>query len=489
MRHLHPSHLFFTIFLILFFVYPDIVTENISYVTSSFVRYFGGFVLVCCAFFIGLCSYFAFGRFSGIRLGGQDERPQFSMLSWCSMLFAAGMGAGLIFYGAAEPLLHFTQPPPSLQEDKLVADHARFAMAVTYFHWGIHAWALYGIAALSIAYFSFRHQKPMLPSAMITDKKPYKMVIDTIAILAVIFGLVSTLVQGVSLLSSGLENYIGDTITQAHGVVILLILFTAFMFSAATPIGKGIKVLSNINILIAISLMAFIFFAGQTSFVLDMFVTGIGDYLKEFTMLSFNVRPLLDENDWTGSWTITYFLWWAAWCPFVGVFIARISRGRTLKEFMIAVVIIPTVASMFWFATFGGNTLYFEIFSEMPFTEAQKDNFEGIIYALLSKFPLAEFLPLVVMVLIFIFLVTSADSGTFVLGMFTSNGNLEPPISQRLFWGIVLGLVSLCVFIGGEDLAFFRALSILGAIPYLFIMLWQAYIFIKRIRQDNIDVS
>ena len=487
MRHLHPAHLFFVAFLLLFFLYPDNTTSIISDITSMFSQYLGGFVLLSCIFFVGLCAYIAFGRYGHIRLGAQDERPQFSTLSWFSMLFAAGMGAGLLFYGSAEPLQHFHNPPPSLAAHTSIPDQARHAMVLTYLHWGIHAWAIYATAALCIAYFTFRAHKVMLPSAAITDKKPVRMVIDTIAILAVIFGIVSSLLHGVAQVLSGFSEYFGIETTQIHGVIVLTALFICFMASAATPLGKGIKILSNINILIAFLLMIFVFSIGQTSFIFDLFIAGIGDYIQEFVFLSFNVRPFVGDNKWTEDWTITYLLWWISWSPFVGVFIARISRGRTLREFICAVVLLPTIVSLFWFAIFGGSALYFDMFSNIPFTEIQRENFESMIFVFMSKFPLSEVTSLVTIILIFIFLVTSADSGTFVLGMFTSGGSLEPSVRQRLFWGIVIGLVSFLVFTTSQDLAFFRALSTLGAVTYLFIMLCQSFIFIKEIRKENLD--
>lgn len=486
MRHLHPAHFLFVIFLTLFFVVPDFVTDTISLITSFFMKNFGSIVLLINIFFIGLCLYIALGRYSHIRLGGQEEKPQFSRLSWFSMLFAAGMGAGLLFYGAAEPLQHFHNPPPMLGTGHDIAEKARHALIMTYFHWGIHAWALYGISAICIAYFTFRRQKAMLPSASISSKKSIMMMIDIVAILAVIFGLVSSLLHGVAQLSGGVEVIFGYDVTQVGTIAILVLLFICFMVSAATPLGKGIKILSNINIAIAFGVMIFVFLVGQTSFITDVFVTSIGDYLTEFTMLSFNLRPFTPESQWTESWSITSFLWWVSWSPFVGVFIARISRGRTLREFMAAVVLLPTLASFFWFSIFGGSALYFDIFSAIPFTEIQRENFESLIFVFMSKFPLYEVTSIIVTILIFIFLVTSADSGTFVLGMFTSEGSLEPSIRQRLFWGTIIGLVSLIVLMSGKDIAFFRALSTLGAIPYLFIMLYQSLLFIKEIHKEKI---
>lgn len=481
---LHPAHVLFLVLVALGALAPGEVESAISGITQWFEHSFGWLVLLVSVFFLGLCSYIAFGPYGHVRLGGADEKPQFSTLSWFAMLFAAGMGAGLVFYGAAEPLLHFVNPPPSMGVITEPAEKARRAMAISFFHWGLHAWALYAMAAITVAYFTFHRHTPLLPSVPITNHPWGRMAIDSFAVLAVVFGLVASLCQGVLQVSHGVSMYLPNmdngTFLQ---LIVLGILFLCYMVSASTGIGKGIKILSDINIAVAILLMLFVLFAGPTSFIMESFVSGIGDYLDSFIHLSFNVRHFSDAGGWTESWTITYFLWWISWGPFVGVFIARISRGRTLKEFMLGVILAPTLFSAFWFATMGGTAIYREVF-DMAGLAAQATQVEATTYAVLATLPLAEITPLVALTLLFVFLVTSADSGTYVLGMFTSHGDLSPPVRQRLFWGVMVGAVTAAALYVGGTVGFFKSVAVFGAIPFLFIMLLQSYHLIKALKQD-----
>ena len=485
MPKLHPAHLLFVLLVTAGITYPEEIATFVTLATQWFEHNFGWLVLLICAFFVGFCVYIAFSRYGSLRLGGPEEEPQFSTASWLAMLFAAGMGAGLVFYGAAEPLLHYMDPPP---QDRFVLEgsgEARHAMVISYFHWGIHAWAIYAVAALSIAYFTFHRHTSLLPSIPITNHPLGSMAINSFAALAVVFGLVSSLSQGVLQVSDGIISHVptlSDPLTVKLGV--LAALFCCYMYSASTGIGKGIKTLSDINLIIALVLMAFVLFAGPTQFIMESFVSGIGDYLDKFVYLSFNVRHFTDPGGWTESWTITYFLWWISWGPFVGVFIARISRGRTLKQFMLGVILVPTIFSALWFATLGGTAIHLEMLDQPGFGDVVS-TMERTTYAVLSTLPLAEVTTIVVLLLLFIFLVTSADSGTYVLGMFTTQGDLNPSVRQRLFWGVMVGLVTTGAILTGGSIAFFRSLAVAGAIPYLIIMLLQTYGLWKALREDT----
>ena len=480
----HPSHALFGLILGMGLLYPNEMTTALHDAGRWFEHSFGWLVLLICTFFIGFCIYIAFGRFGHIRLGGEDATPQFSTMSWLAMLFAAGMGSGLIFYGAAEPLLHLMQPPPSMDIIGESAEQARRAMAISYFHWGIHAWAIYAVAALSVAYFTFYRHSNLLPSSPITNNPFLKATIDSLAVLAVVFGIVASLTQGILQVGNGVIDQFGlsQDPVNVH-LVLLCLLFVCYMGSACTGIGRGIKILSNINMVIAIALLLFILSFGPTQFIMNSFVSGIGDYLDQFISLSFNTRHISDTDGWTGKWTITYLLWWVAWAPFVGVFIARISRGRTLKGFLLGVILVPTVFSALWFATLGGTGIYLELVDQPGFA-AVISHPESTTYALLRTLPIPEITSITVIFLLFIFLVTSADSGTYVLGMFTSNGTLSPPVRQRLLWGVIVALLTAGVMMNGGTFTFFRSLIVVGAIPYLFIMMWQAIALLRALRQD-----
>lgn len=481
---LHPAHFLFIAIVVFGALLPKGAEQALTAITKWFEHSFGWLVLLVCAFFVCFCFYIAFGKYGSLRLGGPDERPQFSTLSWLAMLFAAGMGAGLVFYGAAEPLLHYMKPPPAVHMITEGAEQARRAMVISYFHWGIHAWAIYAVAALSIAYFTFHRNSVMLPSVPIGSHPWVNVAIDSFAVMAVVFGLVASLANGILQISDGVRGVAGvalDDITLK--LLILLTLFVAYMASASTGIGKGIKILSDINISVAILLMLFVLFCGPTHFIMESFVSGIGDYLDSFTYLTFNVRHFSDAGGWTERWTITYFLWWVSWGPFVGVFIARISRGRTLKEFLLGVILVPTLFSALWFATLGGTAIHLEMIDQPGFGEVVS-TVERTTFAVLETLPMSEITSLAVLFLLFIFLVTSADSGTYVLGMFTTNGALNPSVWQRLFWGVMIGVVTAGTILTGEGSSFFRSFAVVGSIPYLFIMLWQTYGLWKAIRKD-----
>lgn len=482
---LHPSHFLFIALTILGVIFTDEVTQALTVTGQWFVHYFGWLMLFSCSFFVLFCGYLAFGKYGKVRLGGKDEQPQFSLPSWLSMLFAAGMGSGLVFYGAAEPLIHFMDPPPSDMVFETPLAQAHHALAVTYFHWGIHAWAIYAIAALTIAYFTFHRKAPMLPSTPISNHPIARSFIDTIAILAVVFGIVATLSQGVLQVSDGMSSQLGmQENTLTFKLVVLLVLFGAYMLSACTGIGKGIKILSNINLLIALAMLLFILFFGPIEFMFDFFVGGVSDYIRQFAALSFDTEHLSNRTTWSEDWSITYLLWWVAWAPFVGVFIARISRGRTIREFMLGVILLPTVLSAIWFGALGGSALYLEIVTQPGFGEIISSP-ERATYALMETFPIPEISSVIVILLLFIFLVTSADSGAYVLGMFTTDGNTQPPIKERLFWGAMVAIITGGALIQGDSIAFFRSLVVVGAIPYLFIMLWQNWGLWKALKEDE----
>ncbi len=482
---LHPGHMVFLVLIPLGILFPDTLPEWLSAFTTWFTYNFGWLVMLVCAAFVGCCIFITFSSYGRLKLGKPDEQPAYGMLSWLAMLFAAGMGTGLVFYGAAEPLMHFVNPPPSAAALADEASRARRAMAITYFHWGIHAWAIYAMAALTIAYFSFRHDEPMLPSVSVSSHQGVMVAVNSMAIMAVVFGVVASLCQGVLQLSDGIirvMEYSSDDIMLVQ-VGVLAMLCLSYTLSACTGLGKGIKILSNINMGIAVTLLVFILFASSTRFIMQGFVSGIGDYLDGFLRMSFDMRHFSDDSGWMGNWTITLLIWWIAWAPFVGVFVARISRGRTLREFMLGVVLAPTGFSFIWFATLGGGAIHLEMF-DLPGFGAIVSQPERVTFAMLDALPLAEITSLMTLLLLFIFLVTSADSGTYVLGMFTCNGSLQPPRGERLFWGAMIGAVSIGAVLTGKGTMFFRSLAVFGGIPYLFIMVWQIGRLWKAMTRD-----
>ena len=390
--------------------------------------------------------YLALSRYGRIRLGPQGEKPEFSTASWLAMLFAAGMGVGILFWGVAEPMLHYLGAPGSPPETPAAA---RRALVLTAFHWGLHAWAVYALAALVLAYFAFRRGQPYLPGAPIRDvfaetrwAETIAKSADLIAVIAIAFGVAGSITMGVRQLQAGL-NIMADVSPDSAAVSlgILVVTVAAYMTSAATSLDKGIKWLSNINMILAIALMLFVLVAGPTSYLLKSFVTAVGDYLVSLFSLSLRLYPYAADDSWVHSWTLTYFIWWIAWAPFVGVFIARISRGRTLREFIMGVIFVPTLFSLLWFSFFGGTGLFEELHGGGGVGALVRENVTTALFGLYENLPATDVLTVTTLALVFIFLVTSVDSATFVLGMLTSRGSLDPPRRRKIGWGLALGLL------------------------------------------------
>ncbi len=474
-------------------VAPDQVTGAAVALTSGALKYLDWMFMLACTMFVLLSVYLALGPYGDIKLGHDDDEPEFSTGSWIAMLFAGGMGSGLLFWGVAEPMYHFYSPPG---EEGLTTQAARTAFAITNLHWGFHAWAIYGVCALVIAYFVFRKDAPSMVSTPIEySLRPLlgdritrwvSMVADVVAVMAVVFGLAGSLGMGTIMVRSGLAEVFGTdpgSLTVAIGILIVMTI--AFLLSACTGVDKGIKILSNINMVIAIVIMLVVLFAGPTTFILDAFVNSFGDYLSQFVYMSFRIFSYDDSlRGWTHGWTLTYLIWWIAWGPFVGIFIARISRGRTIREFVLGVVVAPTVFSMLWFAVFGGAAIYIEMFGGGGLAEIVFEDVSAALYAFFGYLPGTGLLNILAVVLVFIFLVTSADSGTFVVSMMTTNGNLNPDVRTKLIWGILMSAITFGVLVSGS-VSVAKAMAITGAVPFTFIVLVQLVGFFRALREDE----
>lgn len=438
-------------------------------------------------FFLLVSLYVAFSKYGRLRLGADDERPEFSTASWLGMLFAAGMGVGLLFWGVAEPIIHFSSPPTG---EGGGAGAARAAMVQTNFHWGIHAWAIYAVAGLVLAYFGFRKGTPSLPGAPIRAAfkgrwvAPMATAADGIGVVAVALGVAGSVAMGVLQIYSGLQVLTGlPAGSTAITMALLGALTVAYMISATTGLDKGIKILSNTNMVIAIALMLFVLAAGPTAFLLDSFVTSLGDYTAGLVGISLRLFPYRDLGDWTQSWTVTYFFWWLAWAPFVGVFIARISRGRTIREYVLGVLLAPTLFSVLWFSVFGGTAIFEEMWGLGGLAELVNEDVTVAVFSLFARFPMTQVLGATACLLVFIFLVTSADSATYVLGMLTSGGSLNPPTLRKVTWGIVLAFMAGAMLLTGGIHAL-RAVVVSGAVPFLFIMLLQVAALFRVMPRD-----
>lgn len=466
---------------------PQQMTGTALSVTRFLLRNLDWFFLLLCGAMLVLCGYLAFGPYAHIKLGKDDEKPEFSLPSWLSMLFAAGMGCGLLFWGVAEPIFHFMEPPGM---EGGTPDAARMAMLITNFHWGLHAWAIYAVSALVLAYFGFRKGRPYLPSSPVRAAFSGKYVdfwcrvTDVVAVLSVVFGVAGSLAMGVMQIRAGLESAFHFASSSVYlGMGILVLVTVCYLLSASTGIDKGIKILSNINMITACVLLLFIIFAGCPRFVLETAVNTLGDYASRLVSMSLRLHSYQGMQEWGVNWTLTYFIWWIAWGPFVGIFIARISRGRTIRQFVIGVVLLPTLFSILWFSAFGGTGLYIELFGGGGLGELVREDVTTALFAFFDYFPMPLLLSLTALFLIFIFLVTSADSATFVVGMMTTEGELNPPTSRKLLWGIIISLLSGATLISkGVDVP--KAIAISGAIPFSIILMLQIVAFLRVIREE-----
>ncbi len=458
----------------------------ISFISEQILIGFGQSVLWISTAIIAFVLALAVSRYGNIRLGGELETPAYGHLSWFSMLFAAGMGTGLVFHGAAEPLYHKANLPNFLlMQSTDAAFIEQQVMAITYLHWGFHAWAIYAVAALGIAFFAFNKQQPLIPSAAtqhyfnFTSRHLSSKMINYLAILAAIFGLVASVSVGVMQIERGMNDQLSmiDDKTIWLECFILAALALCYGLSSITPLKRGIQWLSNFNIILCIALMIFVFSAGPTSLIIKNFIQSIIYYVTHIVPLGLQVEGMKTNPEWVRSWTITYLLWWIAWTPFVAVFIARISKGRTIRQVLLGALIAPTLFSALWFSIFGGAGFYFDDLHNTVLSRIATEDMSAVMFGLLNMLPFATITKLATILLIFMFIVTSVDSGAYVLAIFSSHGNEKPSIPTRLVWvGAITALV-LAIIITNKGIEFTRNVALLGAYPYLVVILIQISIF------------
>ncbi|MFD2657662.1 glycine betaine uptake BCCT transporter [Gracilibacillus thailandensis] len=443
------------------------LTGNIQAMISSG---FGWYYLILVTVVVIFCIFLIFSPVGAIKLGKPDEKPEYKKTTWFAMLFSAGMGIGLVFWGAAEPLSHFLEPP--LAEGGTNAAQKE-AMRYVFFHWGLHAWGIYAVVALALAYFKFRKDEPGLISATLKPIFGSKMdgafgkVVDVLAVFATVVGVATTLGFGAAQINGGL-SYLTDVPNSFIVQFIIIIIVTVlFMISASTGLGKGIKYLSNTNMVLAVGLFALMFFIGPTILILNMFTDSVGGYIQNIMRMSFRIAPLDGEHrNWINDWTIFYWAWWISWSPFVGIFIARVSRGRTIREFMIGVLLLPAVVSFLWFTTFGTSSIGVQNSGNIDLSSFPT---EQVLFAMFSEYPGSIVLSIVAILLVSTFFITSADSATFVLGMQTTYGSLTPPNSVKLTWGVAQSAVAIVLLYSGGLQALQNTL-IIAALPFSIIM-------------------
>lgn len=469
---------------------PKHLTEITSNIQDFLQKKFGWFYLLSATAFLVFVVTMIFSRFGHIKLGKDDEEPEYSYLSWFAMLFSAGMGIGLVFWGVAEPLSHYADPPLAKEG---TPQAAQAALVYSLFHWGLHPWGIYTLIGLGLAYFKFRKNAPGLISSIFTPllgdrvHGPIGRAIDILAVFATVFGVATSLGLGAVQISGGL-SFLFKGIENDFGTQLVIIIIVTFLFtlSALSGLDKGIKYLSNTNVLLAVLLMLFLFFVGPTNFMMNFFTTTLGAYLQELPQLSLRVTPFPESelSKWTQNWTIFYWAWWIAWAPFVGTFIARISRGRTIREFVIGVLTVPTIFSALWFAALGGGGIYSEMFQQAGIIEVMNEKGTEIaLFKFLEQYPLSPILITLAILLISSFFITSADSATFVLGMLTTGGRLNPTKSIKLTWGVIQSAAAVVLLASG-GLEGLQTASIIAAFPFTFIMIGIGISLYKTLQTD-----
>jgi len=432
-----------------------------------------------------VAAYMAISRYGDLKLGGEDDEPEFSLGSWFAMLFAAGMGIGLVFWGVAEPISHYGAPPPGITPR--TPEAAAAAMRYSFFHWGLHPWAVYSVVALAIAFFSFRRGKPALISAATESLQwswaPYLSVaVNVLAVIATAFGVAASLGIGALQINSGLNAVFGLPVGVPYQLGIIAITTALFLGSALTGVSRGIKWLSTINLGVAFLLMLALLVFGPTVAIIDTFTNTLGAYVSEFVRMSLRMTPFRDSG-WVGGWTVFYWAWWIAWSPFVGLFIARVSRGRTIREFVAGTVLAPTLAGFAWFAVFGGTALHMEIWQSVPIAAAVKADVSTALFVMFDALPFGALLSATATALVLVFFVTSGDSATLVLGMMSTGGDHDPQARVKLIWGLLVAGIAASLLLAGGIKAVQTA-TIVFALPFTGVIILMTGALWRAVRDD-----
>ncbi len=465
---------------------PEVADSAFKTLQSAIVTNGSWFYVLTVAIILLTVAFLGLSSYGEIKLGPDHSRPDYSYLTWFSMLFSAGMGIGLMFFGVAEPVMHFLAPPVG---EAGTVDAAREAMKITFFHWGLHAWAIYAIVALILAFFSYRHGLPLtLRSALypLVGERIYGPIghaVDIFAVIGTVFGVATSLGYGVLQVNSGL-NYLFDLPVSLTNQIILIIAVTLLaIISVTTGLDKGIRRLSELNMALAVLLLLTVLVLGPTVFLLQAFVQNTGSYLADIVGNTFNLYAY-EKTDWIGGWTILYWGWWMSWAPFVGLFIARVSRGRTIREFAMGVLFVPTGFTLMWMTFFGNSAIDLILNQGLDsLGDAVSSDVSVALFAFLEQFPMAGVLSFLATIMVVVFFVTSSDSGSMVVDMLCSNGHDDTPIWQRVYWAGGEGVVAIVLLLAG-GLGALQTMTIASALPFAAVLLVATYGLIKALRVE-----
>lgn len=468
---------------------PERANAQFGSVQKQIIEKLGWLYILAVALILISVTYLGMSQYGNIKLGPDHSQPDFSYPSWFAMLFCAGMGIGLMFFGVAEPVMHYLAPPVG---EAGTIEAAKEAMKLTFFHWGLHAWAIYAIVGLILAFFSYRHGLPLtLRSALypiIGDRiyGPIGHAVDIFAILGTVFGVATSMGYGVLQVNSGL-NYLFDIPVNEITQVILIVVITALAtLSVATGLNGGLRRLSELNLVLAFILLVLVGVLGPTVLLMKAFVQNTGAYLSEIVSKTFNMyayEPSTGTKDWLGGWTLLYWGWWLSWSPFVGMFIARVSRGRTIRQFVIGVMFVPAGFTLLWMTFFGNTAIDLIMHGATGLADAVQSDSSVALFKFLEFFPFSKILSIFATLMIVVFFVTSADSGAMVVDMLASGGDDNTPLWQRIFWSSLMGIVAISLLFSG-GLSALQTMTIAAALPYSMVLLLSVYGLLKALRVD-----
>lgn len=467
---------------------PEVAESHLSHLQQNLFDNASWFYILAVAIILLSVTYLGLSRYGQIKLGPDHAQPNFSYVSWFAMLFSAGMGIGLMFFGVAEPVMHYLNPPVG---DAQTIEAAKEAMRLTFFHWGLHAWAIYAIVALILAFFSYRHGLPLtLRSALypIIGERIYGPIghaVDIFAVVGTVFGVATSLGFGVLQVNAGLNHLFGWPVNETIQVILIITFTGLATLSVVSGLDKGIRILSELNLGLAFLLLVLIVVLGPTVLLLKSFVENTGGYLSEIVTKTFNLYAYEPKSsNWLGGWTLLYWGWWLSWSPFVGMFIARISRGRTIREFVMGVLFVPAGFTLLWM-TFFGNTAIDLIKNQgaTRLAETVQSDVSLALFEFLTYFPFSTALSFFAMLMVVVFFVTSADSGAMVVDTLASGGDSDTPIWQRIFWAGLMGVVAITMLLAG-GLKALQTLTIASALPFAMVLLVSIYGLFKALRVD-----
>ncbi|MFP4446548.1 MAG: BCCT family transporter [Desulfosudaceae bacterium] len=453
---------------------------------------FGWFYILSANFFIIVMILIAASDFGKIRIGGPDAVPEFGNISWYAMLISAGMGIGLMFWSVAEPVFHFMSPSPMFDVPAETAQSAQVALGLTYYHWGIHPWGIYALVGLSLAFFAYNRGLPLTIRSVffpLLGDKIYGVwgnIIDILSVLATLFGLATSLGLGVKQVSSGLHYLFGFPMAVEYTVLLIGVITFFAVISIATGLDKGVRNLSLVNMYTSGIFMVFLLIVGPTVYIFKAFTQNIGFYIQNLPQLSFWVETYYgaEGSHWQNPWTIFYWGWWISWSPFVGMFIARISKGRTVREFILGVMIFPTLISFVWMSAFGGSALWLQITGAADIAAAVSQDVSTALFVMLESFPFTGVTSMIGVLLVTIFFVTSSDSGSLVVDHLTSGGKLDSPVPQRIFWGIMEGVCAAALLMGGGLVAL-QSASIATGLPFTIVLLVMCFSLYRGLKEEE----